>query len=208
VPAEYRADLVVLLVDGKPVFAIIVEAQLSPDERKFFTWPVYVVGIRARFECEAVVLVITPSLEVARWASKPITVGPGNSFRAFVLGPNAVPVITDQVRAQSEPELAVLSVMAHGKGEVEQAVQIALAAVSGVGGIADQDLSVLYSDLIYAALSEAARKAFQMLPHGYEFQSETCATPSKRESSQGMPQGSSLRVPLRCSPCWMREAFG
>ena len=32
---------------------------------------------------------------------------------------------------------------------------------------------VLYSDLIDAALSEAARKAFQMLPQGYEFQSET-----------------------------------
>jgi hypothetical protein len=32
---------------------------------------------------------------------------------------------------------------------------------------------VLYSDLIDAALSEAARKAFQMLPQGYQFQSET-----------------------------------
>jgi hypothetical protein len=34
VPAEYRADLVVLLVDGKPVFAIVVEVQLTRDDRK------------------------------------------------------------------------------------------------------------------------------------------------------------------------------
>jgi hypothetical protein len=33
-PAEYRADLVVLLVDGEPVFGIIVEVQLQPDPRK------------------------------------------------------------------------------------------------------------------------------------------------------------------------------
>jgi hypothetical protein len=30
-PAEYRADLVVLLVDGKPVLGIVLEVQLSPD---------------------------------------------------------------------------------------------------------------------------------------------------------------------------------
>ena len=33
-PAEYRADLVVLLLEGKPVMGIIVEVQLSTDERK------------------------------------------------------------------------------------------------------------------------------------------------------------------------------
>src|ERR1041385_6387162 len=32
VPTEYRADLVVLLLEGKPVFAIVVEVQLSRDE--------------------------------------------------------------------------------------------------------------------------------------------------------------------------------
>ena len=37
-PAEYRADLVVLLVDGKPVLGIVVEVQLHRDDRKPFTW--------------------------------------------------------------------------------------------------------------------------------------------------------------------------
>src|SRR5262245_3124163 len=50
-PTEYRADLVVLLVDGKPVLGIIVEVQLQKDERKRFTWPVYASNLRARLEC-------------------------------------------------------------------------------------------------------------------------------------------------------------
>lgn len=173
VPAEYAADLVVLLVDGKPVFAIVVEVQLARKERKRFTWPVYGTGLRARFECEAVVLVVVPDAKLAGWAAEPIRLGPGSIFQPLVLGPDAVPVVVDRARAQVDPELAVLSVMAHGRGDVDLAVQIALAAVAGVTGVADPERFVLYSDLIEAALSEAARKAFQMLPEGYEFQSET-----------------------------------
>lgn len=43
-PTEYRADLVVLLLDGVPVHGIVVEVQLAPDERKQYVWPVYVTG--------------------------------------------------------------------------------------------------------------------------------------------------------------------
>jgi hypothetical protein len=34
VPTEYRADLVELLLDGKPILAIVVEVQLSRDEAR------------------------------------------------------------------------------------------------------------------------------------------------------------------------------
>ena len=78
-PAEYRADLVVLLVDGKPVHAIVVEVQLGGDPRKRFTWPVYVAGLRARLECPACVLVVTATEAMARWCRKPIDLGPGNT---------------------------------------------------------------------------------------------------------------------------------
>jgi hypothetical protein len=108
-PAEYHADLVVLLVEGKPVFAIAVE----------------------------------------------------------------VPIVDDVERALSDPELAILSVMAHGKGDVEQAVRIGIAAVAGAESRRSDGLSVLYSDLIELALSEAARKALRMLPESYELQSES-----------------------------------
>ena len=189
VPAEYRADLVVLLVDGKPVLAIAVEVQLARDDRKRFTWPVYVAGLRARFECPAVVLVVTPARDVASWAAAPVRLGAGSSFTALVLGPDAVPVVTDPAQAETDPELAVLSAMAHGRGNVDQAVQIALAALAGAKLVRDRDVAVLYFDLIDAALSEAARKAFQMLPRGYEYQSELVRNSVEKGRSEGRAEG-------------------
>lgn len=77
VPTEYRADLVVLLVDGKPVLGIVVEVQLNPDPKKRASWPAYVTNLRARLACPCCLLVITASNSVARWASEPIEIGPG-----------------------------------------------------------------------------------------------------------------------------------
>jgi hypothetical protein len=65
-PAEYRADLVVLLYKGKPVLGIVVEVQLSRDERKRFAWPVYATGLRARVRCPVCLLVVTSSEAVTR----------------------------------------------------------------------------------------------------------------------------------------------
>jgi hypothetical protein len=38
VPREHRADLIVLLLDGKPVLAIVLEVQLSRDPDKHTSW--------------------------------------------------------------------------------------------------------------------------------------------------------------------------
>ena len=190
VPAEYRADLVVLLVDDKPVLAIVVEVQLAQDDRKLFTWPVYAVGLRARFECPASVLVVTSDPAVARWASRPIALGPGASMSLWVVGPDKVPLVIDPAMAAIDPELGVLSVMAHGHNDVETAVKVALAAMSGIRHLSDRDQYVLYSDLILAALSDAARKALQMIPEGYQYQS-----PLIRESiEKGRALGQALSV--------------
>ena len=170
-PAEYRADVVILLVDGKPVLGIVVEVQLGYDERKRFSWPTYVVGLRARFECPCCVLVVTADNQTARWASEPIDLGPGGSFRPLVLGPGGVPVVTDPQKAQLFPELAVISVMAHGRGDVDTAVKLASLAVQAAQSTEtlDSDMQALYLDLIETALGEAARKAFAMLPETYQF---------------------------------------
>jgi hypothetical protein len=170
-PAEYRADVVVLLVDGKPVLGIVVEVQLGHDERKRFSWPMYVAGLRARFECPCCLLVVTADNQTARWASEPIELGPGGSFRPLVLGPDGVPVVTDLQKAQQFPELAVMSVMAHGRGDVQTAVKLASLAAQAAQSTEslDSDTQALYLDLIETALGEAARKAFAMLPETYQF---------------------------------------
>jgi hypothetical protein len=65
-------------------------------------------------------------------------------------------------------------------------VQIAFAALAGAKVVRDRDVAVLYFDLIDAALSEAARKAFQMLPQGYEFQSELVRKSVEKGRSEGV----------------------
>ena len=170
-PAEYRADLVVLLVDGKPVLGIVVEVQLQRDERKRFTWPVYVMGLRARLSCPACVLVFTLDERTAEWCREPIVLGPGNIFTPLVLGPSAMPLITDLEMAMREPELAVLSTLAHGTSENGRAV--AEAALKAALGLTDER-RVLYSDLVVAAVGKATRLVLEelMATGNYVFQSE------------------------------------
>jgi hypothetical protein len=172
-PAEYRADLVVLLLDNQPVFGIIVEVQLSPDDDKRFVWPVYAVNLRARLRCDVCLLVVAAEEAIARWASKPIGLGGESRFIPLVLGPSGVPEIVDDAQAEADPELAVLSAMAHGRdADTARSVRIAAAAQFASQRL-DADRATLYFDLIMHSLSEAARKALQtMNPANYEYQSD------------------------------------
>ena len=186
-PAEYRADLVVVLrAAGRPALGVIIEAQLSIDERKRYAWPVYAVGLRARLRCPVQVLVVTVSNAVQRWAAKPIELGTGSWFAPLVLGPTSVPVVTDPASAAAEPELAVLSAMAHGRGKnIEQAVLIAEAAMRASLGL-DEAVSVLYFDLVLSSLSKAARASLQAMdPVKYVYRSEF----ARRYLSQGLAEG-------------------
>ncbi|WP_437275391.1 hypothetical protein WME90_29560 [Sorangium sp. So ce375] len=75
-PAEYRADLVVLLLDGDtPVWVLIVEVQLDIAPRKRLTWPEYTMGARAAHRCQVGLLVVAPDPDVAAWCAAPIETG-------------------------------------------------------------------------------------------------------------------------------------
>lgn len=187
-PAEYRADLVVLLLRDTPVLGIVLEVQLSSDENKRFVWPAYVANLRARIRCPVCLLVIAADEGVARWACKAVELGGGNRFVPWVLGPSGVPEITDNERAIEDPELAVLSAMAHGHDpDTAKAVRIALLAQLASLPL-DAERSTLYCDLVLNALPEAARRALQtMNASKYEYQSEF----ARRYFGQGKAEGHS-----------------
>ena len=172
-PTEYRADLVVLLLDGVPVFGIVVEVQLSTDERKQYVWPVYVTNLRARLKCPVGLLVITADDNCARWAARRIEIGVGSYIVPWVVGPAGVPEITDEAAALADPELAVLRAMAHGKdADTDKSLRIALVAQLASLNL-DEDRSRLYCDLVLNSLSEAARRALQSMDMSkYEYQSD------------------------------------
>lgn len=189
-PAEYRADLVVLLIQDRPVHGIIVEVQLARDEDKAFVWPAYVCNLRGRIRCPVCLLVMTVEDRVARWARRWIEIGGDHRFRPWVLSPAGVPQITDEAQAKADPELAVLSAVAHGgDADVAKAAHIALTAEGALLGL-DAERSTLYSDMLIAALSEAARRALRAmnLPK-YEYQTEFAKRYYGRGLSAGKTEG-------------------
>ena len=187
-PAEYRADAVVLFTRSKPVFGAIIEAQLRPKMSKRFTWPLYAVGARAREKCPFVVLVIAPNAATARWAARPIELGGGNHYTPLVVGPDGVPKLTDPVRARREPQLSVLSVMAHGRGKVATAAAIGAAAAKAILRLPEEQ-RVLYSLLIEANLSEAARKAIEMETGLEKFFTKAQRRNFERGRAEGVTKG-------------------
>jgi len=185
-PAEYRADLVAVLRHKAAVLGVVVEVQLSTDERKKFVWPAYVANLRARLKCPVHLLVIAGDDAVARWAARPVVLGGLYRFTPWVIGPAGVPEITDSAIAQADPELAVLSAIAHGNDvDIDKAVRIALAAQLASRGL-DADRSKLYIDLTMTSLSEAALREFQSMDmNKYEYQSDF----AKHYVAQGEARG-------------------
>lgn len=159
-----------LLIDGKAVLGIVVEAQLARDDRKRFTWPVYMAGLRARHECPVELLVMTHDRVVAAGAAASISLDLAETsfVRPRVLGPDLVPIITDIDQARRTPELAVLSALAHGNDEPNLASRVGTAALIAPLGL-DPERATLYSQLIDGALSSAARAALETLMQTQDF---------------------------------------
>ncbi|WP_433350907.1 hypothetical protein ACQP25_42175 [Microtetraspora malaysiensis] len=157
-PAELRADSVVVLTREradarpKPVLAVVVEVQRSPDPDKRWSWPMYLVSLRARMKCPSVLLVICPDLKVAHWSRQPIELGhPGLVLCPLVVGPADVPVIVDPLAAADDPELAVLSVIAHAT--TPEGPDILNALLTAVHKL-DPDRGARYADMVRAALPD------------------------------------------------------
>ena len=183
-PAEYRADIVVILFyNGKPVRVVIVEVQLAVDPQKRLSWPAYVTVARAVHGCPAALLVVAPDPAVAGWCAEPIETGvPGFVLRPPVLHRTAIPVVTDPGEAARRPELGVLSAIAHG--QTEQGATIAAAVLPAIQEL-DDDRVKLYYDLVYNSLNEAARRALEEIMKGYEYQSDF----AKKYVAQGRAEG-------------------
>jgi flagellar biosynthesis/type III secretory pathway protein FliH len=120
----------------------------------------------------------------ARWCAEPIDLGGGRCvLHPWVLGPDAVPAITDPEAARAAPELAVLSVAAHA--EEPGAEHIALAALAAAHDL-DRDRGTLYPDFVYALLGRAACAALEeIMAARYEYQSDF----ARKYFSEGLEKG-------------------
>jgi len=183
-PAEYRADLVLLLVrEAQNVLGIVVEVQLGRDENKSYSWPAYIANLRARHRCPVCLLVITLDASVARWANRSIELGPGSRCQPWVIGPSNAPVVTGLEQAKENVELAVLSAVEHSRNpDTELAARIVHAALAAVDTI-DAERSTLYGDLIKSYVPEAMEVNMNSL--GFEYQSNF----ARRYYGEGKAEG-------------------
>ncbi len=190
--AEYHADVVVELREatGTLRLLVIVEVQLTRDPEKRRSWPTYEALAHARHRVDACVLVVSPDPGVARWASTPVRIGPsGSTFVPLVLGPSAIPVVSNAEEARAMPELAVLSAVAHGNDP--DGASVALAAVHAVSGLHEEQTK-LYLDLMLAALDAAARRALEALMDmdKYEYRSDF----ARKYVAQGRAEGKAAGI--------------
>ena len=153
-PTDGRVDLVVLLVEGKPVLTIVWRCSFSlsraSGSRGWRTSRVCERGSSVRRACWS-------SRRARRW---PTGRGPrsrsalGRVWCRSWGGPQAVPVARDLDAARCDPELPVLSALAHGKEEADP--EVALAALRAARGL-DEDC------LIRASLNGAAHATMEEL---------------------------------------------
>jgi hypothetical protein len=178
----YHADLV---LKGKEA-ASVVELQLSIDEDKLVRWPHYTASVHSIFRKKTWLVVIAFDSKVAEWAGHSIETF-HRGFTPLVLGPSDIPRITDLEEARREPELAVLSAMAHGESIGGE--EVAFAALTGANELAheDENRAKLLADMVFCVVSENAREILEamMKAHGYEYQSDF----ARKYVAQGREEG-------------------
>ena len=99
------------------------------------------------------------------------------------------------VNAREQPELAVLSVLAHGRGA--QAELVGEATLCAAASLLDTSHSPLYLDLVLSAVTPSVRAGLtQLMKTKYEFQSDFAKKYVAIGEEQGIEQGREQGIEL------------
>jgi hypothetical protein len=158
-PTELRADLVVRVLDGaRAILAVVVEVQLRVAAEKQYVWPLYEAAVFARERCPVVLAVLTPHLNVARWAEQTIALGPFHRTQPWVLGPHNFPRVHLNEMARYGQTQTLLSAFVHKHDpEASELIYAGIVAADGL----DQDRAGVYHDLLLRHLDQVARSALE-----------------------------------------------
>lgn len=156
---DFTPDTVITIGPPQlPHLGTIVEIQQEKNESKRRQLTRYAAQLWLLLKRPVEVLIICPNHAAAEFFAEPVeTTLPGYVFRANVLGPALIPVITDPTEAAAYPELAVLSVMAHG---TDWAVSRAF-----IGSLSsmEPEHALQYSEYCYAVAGPAVRRILEEL---------------------------------------------
>jgi hypothetical protein len=158
VPKQYLADQITLYreQDGTLRFAILLEVQQSKDDMKEWTWPVYVGVARAHHQCPVLLMVIALKRRAERWARALIKKDlPSWGEAPVVISARDIPIVDDVREIRSNPQLAVLSVMAH------PSLKLAEIVLKALKGRLEQDQARLYCEAVMRALTLKDRSTLE-----------------------------------------------
>jgi hypothetical protein len=192
-PASYAADLVLRAKDT----TLVIEVQRARNDAKQASWPLYAASAHAASERPTWLVVVALDRTVAEWARRPITTFHGGCFAPLVIGPDEIPRVVDRDLALEQPELAVLSALAHGREPDAEAVGLAALFAAAAVGQQDEDRGRLYADAVFDALGDHAREIVEamMRTDGYEYRSEFARSYVAQGRAEGRAEG--LREGLR-----------
>ncbi|WP_156727644.1 hypothetical protein [Streptomyces apocyni] len=117
-PLERRIDTLLLVgpSDGND-FLLAVEAQGRRDTKKELSWAYYVAYLQSKYTLPVLLLVVCQNRATAKWATGPFSCGTQDwtTQRTYplVVGPDNLPVITDERTARAKPALAAIAALAH-----------------------------------------------------------------------------------------------
>jgi hypothetical protein len=177
------ADLAMTVTnEGETELGVVFEVQRSVDEDKPYAWPAYIARLRYQLRRPVRLLVLATTDAVARWARRPIEMGhPGFTLAPLVITLADIPRVTDAAEAARNPELAMLSALAHrGDDVVGRAAFAALATLA-----APEGTRALYFDIIAAA----HRRILEELKMGYPYQSEFARKYFAEGREEGLKEG-------------------
>jgi len=160
-PRTFHGDLAFVATgsDGRDPVVILVEGQLRPDEGARRRWALKLAALGVRHGGRAILVVVTPSAAVARWATKRRPSSPGAlSLAPIVIGPDAIPRIASVEQALAAPELAVLAAIAHGKEDLD--AEHARQAIDAANALETAG-SPRYITAILDALPDVARRILE-----------------------------------------------
>ena len=192
VPRTYHADGMLLFCDAadRPVLAVVLEVQRSPDKGKRWMWKLYVAQLEAELKVNAALVVYCPNPAHARWYRRKLE-GEGLSLplRPYIFTPDDVPLVLDVEVARTNPALAVLSAICHsGAAEVDAAFPALAEALTALG----PKRAILYYDIVLAGLPPAPRvrwEAFMTTAMDSEYRSELLREIDARSRAEGKAEG-------------------
>jgi hypothetical protein len=175
-PMERRPDTVLRAETSEGPQLLVVEAQNREDPSKIRSWAYYLSFLENKYQLPATLLITTPLAETARWARRPLRLGPPEfpsmEVFPFVAGPDNVPFITEVEEAVEDVDFAVLSTLTH---RFDPDIEKALRPLASALNLIDPKQGAQWADLTESGLGEGCanqiwRKIMKAMP--YEFVSE------------------------------------